>query len=113
MAALTVDSLWTNESPSASFAAQDVEVDNFSDYSIVLVVYRHFGSANTMGHGVLPIMGVGNYLLNVVSTSNNRNGNRNLTVYESGKISFTACTYNNSTNNDYGVPLGIYGIKGD
>lgn len=106
--------LWENASPSSSFGAQTVTlsepVENFEfilmDYTSTVVRPRSTGLVR-----VTPDLGTtGRRDIFFGATSNNRIGARDW--YVSGtSAQFSACAYNNSTNNDYGKPLRIYGVN--
>ncbi len=107
---LSMKLLWTNPDPTSSFAAQTLQID-LSNYSAVEVIYRHFGDVGETGYGaMLCIKGLTSGIL-VISYSNNRNGVRMASPTDAG-VTFSTCLYNNAVNNNYGVPLYIFGIKG-
>ena len=95
--------LWENGSPSDSFGAQTISL-NLSNYVEVMIGCRPFeGDALVLTQGIVGYM----TRLIITSSTNNRNGMRDATVSASG-IEFTACQYNNATNNSYCVPLYIW-----
>lgn len=103
--------LWTNPSPAANFGAQTIAVD-LSGFDACLISFHNFASSSAQ-YGLIAqecIIGEKNVLQFVDTSSNNRNGRRFATVTTTG-VEFTACTFNNGTNNGYGVPYQIYGIK--
>mgnify|MGYP007122041853 CR=1 FL=1 len=95
--------LWENDDPSASFAAQTIDLDLVS-YYLVMVEYR-MTSANTSCLQA-PVGSALNMIV-VSSNSSNRTGYRTATINNDG-IVFSNCTYNNATSNNYSVPLRIW-----
>ena len=108
---MELDLLWTNASPTASFTAKTVSVD-LSGYQLALIVFAPFIADNRYGMATLlcPVDG-DKYSMTFTAYTSNRNGKRDATVATSG-VTFSACTYNDATNNAYGIPQYIYGIKG-
>ena len=111
---ITMTLLWTNPSPTASFAAQTISLD-LSEYDAVVIGVHNFASSDNQ-YGLIyqfcikAVSGVDN-MLQIVSASNNRNGLRRANVVDTG-VWFSACTYNGGTNNGYCIPYQIIGIKG-
>lgn len=106
-----VDLLWTNASPTSTFAAQVVPID-LSGYAYCIISFHNFATSSGW-YGVVAqecVIGEKN-ILQFVSPTNNRAGNRAATVSTSG-ISFSACTYNDDTNNGYCIPYKIFGVQG-
>lgn len=101
-----IDLLWTNGSPSSSFSAQAIQI-NLENYFAVLIEYDAL-SYNDVACG---FVGESSVLKCFSVNSNNRNGRRIATISTNG-ISFTACTYNDGTQNGYCIPLRIFGIQG-
>ena len=102
--------VWENANPSATFAAQTISL-NLSHFDWVLIEARHFEEGNTTGYSTMLCRKGQTTSLLVVSHSNNRDGTRSAIVTDTG-VQFSVCTYNNGTNNNYGVPLRIYAISG-
>lgn len=109
--------LWTNASPTSSFANQSV-INNSTDsiyetYDALLIVAREF---NTSDRNTAEIVfkGIGGAIHCWASTNNNRNGMRTVNFYKIANttiVSFGDCEYNGSTNNSYCIPYKIYGLK--
>lgn len=109
---ITFDTLWTNPSPTSSFAAQDVDVD-LSNYTWFAVKYKY---QTSYPHDCpLAVFSVDeeNKILMVSNISTNRTGGRVLYyTISTKKIHFNAAGYNGSaTSNITCVPIEIYGIK--
>ena len=102
--------VWENANPSASFAAQTISLD-LSHFDWVLIESRHFEEGNDTGYSTMLCRKGQTTSLLVVSHSDNRDGTRAAIVTDTG-VQFSVCTYNNGTNNNYGVPLRIYAISG-
>lgn len=105
--------LWTNPSPTSSFAAQTISLD-LSDYDAIEIIIRS-DTANT--YTLAPIVtevGKGGIAFN----STAYNSGRQFTTTTSG-ITFTAATYYSSygnwstTSTNALIPVYIYGIKYD
>ena len=102
--------VWENANPSATFAAQTISL-NLSHFDWVLIEARHFEEGNTTGYSTMLCRKGQTTSLLVISHTNNRDGLRPALVTDTG-VQFSVCTYNNATNNNYGVPLRIYAISG-
>lgn len=102
--------VWENANPSATFAAQTISLD-LSHFDWVLIEARHFEEGNTTGYSTMLCRKGQTTSLLVISHTNNRDGLRPALVTDTG-VQFSVCTYNNGTNNNYGVPLRIYAISG-
>ena len=100
--------LWTNASPSSTFAAQTVSLD-LSGYDAVLLTAGYNADYNTVLAPVFLTFGEkGQFML--IGT-NGKVGSRDVTATATG-IQFAGGYYNASTDNRFAVPLKIYGIKG-
>ena len=109
--------LWTNPSPSNSFSAQVIStITGLTNHTWFMVKYRNF-AVNDAQYGMLYAICSASSttydMLEFESATNNRNGYRKIRIdtrsgYE--EVTFTACTYNDSTNNNYAVPIEIYGL---
>lgn len=107
---LKLTALWTNPNPTSSFAAQTISLD-LAQYELILITFHNFASTDAQ-YGLLAqlcIVGDTNYL-QFTSATNNRNGRRLATITTTG-VQFAACVYNDGTNNNYGIPYQIFGIK--
>lgn len=109
-AGVRFDLIWTNPDPTATFAAQTISL-NLRMYKFIIVVARNFavGDSNFGMLSQLCLKGVDTAFM-VGAYTNNRNGIRVVTPSDTG-VTFAACKYNNGTNNNYGVPYYIYGIR--
>lgn len=105
-----MDLLWTNPSPTSSFASQTVSID-LSNYAGVLIVCKQHKSVESYF----------NFLSLIVAESirflcgSGKLAFRNATVSSAGVV-FTDGSYVNTygtdaVNNDYVIPYQIYGIK--
>ena len=102
------DLLWTNASPSSSFAAQTVSLD-LSGYDAVLVTSCLATSATNQDNAMLVMVGDSARLC---GTDNANNAfNRELTVLSSG-VQFYSGQTGTSSQNASRIPLKIFGIKG-
>lgn len=99
--------LWTNPSPSASFAAQTVNID-LSGYLGVVCVFcvSTSGGANTSVFGPMNIQTVALMRIGQISLTD-----RSFTPTETG-VQFTiANDHQGGTRADWLIPVRIYGIK--
>lgn len=100
--------LWTNASPTSSFAAQTVSLD-LSGYDAVLVTSCLATTATNQDNAMLVMVGDSARLC---GTDNANNAfNRDLTVLSSGVQFYTGQTGTSSQNGSR-IPLKIYGVKG-
>ena len=103
--------LWTNSSPTSSFAAQNVSVD-LSPYGWFVVETRW----STTSDLVLPLemfeVDENRHMVWMGNNSSNRTGGRVFTYSISNKeVSFEGGNYNGSAANTSTIPVAIYGIK--
>lgn len=112
---LTIDLLWTNSSPSSSFAAQTIQLD-LSSYKAVIITVKPNTNLSEMTNHLLLIDGETKQLQCAYFNGTLRS--RNATVTTSG-ITFGDGifwnTYNNSNSAQsqsvQGIPVKIYGVK--
>lgn len=114
--------IWENASPTSSFAAQAISLDaSITDYyDALLIVSREFNTSDRHTAEIL-LIADGDQLLNIqgglhcFSSTNNRNGMRTVTVETDENnglmVRFSACQYNDGTNNSYCIPRAIYGLR--
>lgn len=113
--------LWTNASPTSSFAGQSVALDSdgsaYDTYDAYLVIALEFNSSDRHTSEIIfkDVIGA---IHCWASTNNNRNGQRTVNVYKTTfyasygtMMQFQACEYNGSINNSYCIPYKIYGLK--
>ena len=103
--------LWTNSSPTSSFAAQDVSVD-LSPYEWFVIETRWSTTSNI----VLPLtmfeVDETRHMVWMGNNSTNRTGGRAFTYSIANQaITFEGGYYNASAGNAYAIPLAIYGVK--
>lgn len=112
MSGMGMDLLWENKSPTSSMAAKTVNLDVTGDYPLYLVLARYSASDSTWVSCIAPSGQTGRIQL-VGSTYQ---GNRMFTINGTTAV-FGAGTYNNTsvsnskTDNNYGIPVYIYGIR--
>lgn len=103
--------LWTNPSPTSSFAAQDVSVD-LSPYEWFAIEYRYLSTSTLIVPLAMFEVDENRHILSVANNTSNRTGGRIFTYSISNKeISFEGCYYNGSALNAYVIPLAVYGVK--
>lgn len=101
--------LWENASPTSKFAAQTITLD-LSQYTWVVVEYRFSIDYDNRNTTLNYIDGVTSYNMNLAGASNNRTGARTFIASSTG-IEFGAAKYNEKDNNDYSVPVRIFGLR--
>ena len=104
--------LWTNPSPSASFAAQNITLSS-SDYDLLLLIYAHSKGNLQMQMSETAKKGNGFYIeLTAYGGSNTYYIRRRMIDYtDDTHLAVRNGEQNGSTSNDELVPLYIYGIK--
>lgn len=106
------DLLWTNPTPTTSMSAKTVNLDVTGEYPMFLLLSRYSASDGTWVSSIMPNGQTGRIQL-VGSTYQ---GSRMVTINGS-TATFGAGTYNNTsvsnshTDNNYAIPVYIYGIK--
>lgn len=102
--------LWTNASPTSSFAAQTVSLD-LSGYDAVLIIYKMDTATGTYYSHTCPK----GLTMNLVGFYNYR-GRRGATMLDTGVTfgdgSGASTTGSMETNNGMCIPYQIFGIKG-
>lgn len=108
--------LWTNPSPTASFAAQNVALSS-SDYDLLLFVHRaNNGSTAPCNSLVVPKGQNGNFATSGTSASGVIANDRRITYTDDTHIAYADnyyCLSHNaaSVSNTRNIPYKIYGIK--
>ncbi len=111
------DLLWENASPTSSFAGQTILASGLSAYDMVAIQIIYSDSYTHTTIAFSPING-GSLDISVVSSDNQRIacGYRIATVATTGIIfsdgSFIGSSSNRTTNNSYGIPQRVWGLKG-
>ena len=101
--------MWTNDSPTANFAARTISLNGYEgEFDAVEIYYRH----STSDTRVYCIKGeVENTVpLNVQGQQYNRTGGRTAEV-NANNVVFSAAYYNTDGDNTYAIPVKIVGIK--
>lgn len=111
-AGIKVDLLWTNPSPSASFAAQTVPISDLSVYDFV-VVMATTGTTDVNAESFFAQVDDGvsyNIFLRNYNTSTQYNYLRRFTVDSSG-VTFAGGLRDTTANDNYAIPRKIFGIR--
>lgn len=104
-------SLWTNDSPGSSFAAQTVTLRvAASGFDFLLFEYYYSNTGQQLQSQLVSANYTGTIGLRIVQAGSNRTGGRNCTV-SGTTVTFEAASYNGGTNNNYCIPYRIIGIK--
>lgn len=111
-----IDKLWSNSNPSTSFSPSTKTLDgNISDYDLLMVVYIWSASAGHRMSMIVPAeyMTTGQSIfLSIARYDANYTGGRLVTVASDTSVTFGDGRYNgNSSQNNYAVPLAIYGLN--
>ena len=111
------DLLWENASPTSSFAGQTILTSGLSAYDMVAIQIIYSGSFTHTTTAFSPINGE-SLDVSVVSSDNQRIacGYRSATVAITGIVfsdgAFIGSNSNRTTNNSYGIPQRVWGLKG-
>lgn len=117
----TWDLLWTNPSPSANFAAQDITISGLSAYKAVMVVFRR-GTGNESEVSEITLMGretIKNYVYNLNTNSAyllqreysvNVNGDNKISFGNAYQRIITSSSAA-SVSTQVVIPVRVYGIK--
>lgn len=107
------DLLWENASPNSSFAEQEINISNLTDYNLFLVLATSYASTICGMEAYMTLSGNDG-----VSTSNFQLMARGVKFYNTNKVKFfegyigyTQSSVIQKANSNL-VPLKIYGIKG-
>lgn len=113
---LTLDELWSNNSPTSSFAAQTVQLSApVTNYKLLMITYYFATSQTELQTVIFPVGPLysggetGRILTNGATT--NRTGGRTFTVPSANSVAFGGASWNTGTANGYCVPVAIYGIR--
>lgn len=113
--AVTMTKLWENNSPSSSFASQNVTLSS-SDYDLLMIIYNWTASTQYSLSNIIQK----NHAFVLCAALPSASGARNVSRYGSfnsaTEIHFdpgsdAVGTTASSTNNDRCIPITIYGIK--
>ena len=107
---ITMSLLWTNPSPTSSFAAQTVPID-LSGYDAIGIIPLFSTSVQYPAFMQIYINTPSTVVLNTYASDSNRQGGRTVTISSNG-LQFSAGNYNGSATNSNIIPYKVYGIKG-
>ena len=108
------EELWTNASPTSSFNAQEIEIENLENYNIFIVVNKLRNNNNTLTTNVFVYVSDDNYqYLQAVNVSNYKLAVRLTTIKKETNKFIFASGYDEESgqSNSYAIPFKIYGIK--
>ena len=105
---INLDLLWTNASPTSEFVDQTVSLD-LSKYSMVYVVSKRTINNNNFHGSKILKKGESGQIFSYA----NGHGliDREIATVSDTGVTFGVGIVNENTNNEYGIPLYIYGIK--
>ena len=113
--------LWENENPSTTFAGQDITLSS-DDYDFLLVFYSYFTTVSRIFSRIIPkdtTTSILDLTLHANSTTQ-MNVSRNFTKNSDTSYTFGSAesqnvanggTVSTTTNNDFVIPVAIYGFK--
>ena len=103
--------LWSNPSPTSSFAAQTINI-NLNAYSWFAVRVRFSSTTpREMPLFFFPVDEIGKYIYTVAGDTN-RVGTRSITYdMENMALAISGGYYNGAANNSSVIPLEIYGVS--
>lgn len=107
---INMDLLWTNASPTSTFASQSQSID-LSKYKFVYIIFRQFTSNSNYIGFLVKVDGS----TNLISVGDDAFAYRLITVNTSG-VTYTDASYcteyaSKVTNNSFAIPYQIYGVK--
>lgn len=120
--------LWTNPSPTSSFAATEISLPTFDEYDYLKIIYRYSTTSTLESHLLIPTEDIPGWwdgsssgsASNVMSgaigsihVSNAGQWYRPLTYVRDGVIKILACVRGNyaAADNKYIIPTSIIGLK--
>ena len=106
---MSLDLLWENPDHTSSFAAQDVTVSNMANYTFLMFVFKFRCSNGQQMTQLMPNSDGMGTLLYYMTT--NKFGRRIAKRVDATTITFETGSYDGSNNDEYGVPVKVYGIK--
>ena len=106
--------LWTNPSPTSSFASQTISLD-LKDYTFVaveLIFSASTYSGGERGITILPKLSITSFAYVMLKNGNNLSAiGRQVTSITDTSISFGSSLWNGETSADRGIPTRIWGIR--
>ena len=114
--------LWTNSNPTASFAAQEIEIEDIETYKYFEVIFKVWNSDQHDQYSMEKVMNDGHeYILSKLFTANNNivyGGHRTVKATSTGlyfsddySIVDTSAFNRNLVNNAWNIPIKIIGFK--
>ena len=112
---VSIELLWTNASPSSSFAAQSVSVDLTECSMVIITMYQGTESGNLSATWIVPkgafaMLSIVNGASSIGTVSYFRQATVNDNSVSFGKG--YRCKETELEDNEYAIPAAIYGIKG-
>ena len=106
---ISMDLLWENAAPTASFAAQTITVPNMNDYAFLLYMYK-FKNANGQINSTASL-NYDNCSCLLMAIGKNQYGRRIVKRIDATTISVEGGAYAEKDDDDYCIPVKIYGIR--
>ena len=105
---INIDLLWTNASPTSEFAKQKISL-NLNNYKIVYIVIRRSTTNNNLHNSLMVKKGESGFIFAYLGGFGLLY--REIEGVSSSGVNFGVGVMNGSTDNQYGIPIYIYGIK--
>lgn len=103
--------LWTNPSPTSSFAAQTISID-LNAYAWFAIETRWSTSSDLVIPLCIYKVDESRHIISLTNDASNRTGGRQFAYSITNKaITFEGGYYNGSSSNANVIPIAIYGVK--
>lgn len=105
---INMDLLWTNASPTSNFAKQTISL-NLNNYKMVYIVIRRSTSNNNLHNSLIVKKGESGFIFCYLGGYGLLY--REIEGVSNSGVNFGVGVMNGNTDNQYGIPIYIYGIK--
>lgn len=105
---INIDLLWTNASPTSEFAKQTISL-NLSNYKMVYIVIRRSTTNNNLHNSLVVKKGESGFIFAYLGGYGLLY--REIESVSNSGVNFGVGVMQGSTDNQYGIPIYIYGIK--
>ena len=105
---INMDLLWTNDSPTNNFDKKTISL-NLSNYQMVYIVIRRSTENNNLHNSLMVKKGESGFIFCYLGGYGLLY--REIESVSNSGVNFGVGVMNGSTDNKYGIPIYIYGIK--
>ena len=105
---INMDLLWTNASPTSDFAKQTISL-NLNNYKMVYIVIRRSKTNNNLHNSLVVKKGESGFIFCYLGGYGLLY--REIEGISNSGVNFGVGVMNGNTDNQYGIPIYIYGIK--